>query len=205
MVRLGTLRDVLSNPAMYRCFQQMIGREKRFIPNIVKEYIRPKGNYKILDIGCGPAYILKYLPDADYVGFDNCQEHIFYAKKRFGNGGAFFVGEVSRNAISEVLSFDIVLALGVLHHLDDGESIQLFKLARSTLKPGGRLVTVDGGYVAGQSFFARYLLSWDRGQYVRRAENYEALASTIFTDVRINIRHDLFRIPYTHIILECSS
>jgi cyclopropane fatty-acyl-phospholipid synthase-like methyltransferase len=33
--------------------------------------------------------------------------------------------------------FDIVLAIGVLHHLDDAEVLQLFKIAHAALKNGG--------------------------------------------------------------------
>ena len=37
--------------------------------------------------------------------------------------------------------------------------MQLFRMARRTLKPEGRLITLDGVWVAGQSRFAKFLLS----------------------------------------------
>lgn len=40
--------------------------------------------------------------------------------------------------------FDIVLVVGVLHHLDDTEALQLCQLAQAGLKSGGTLITLDG-------------------------------------------------------------
>ena len=63
---------------------------------------------------------------------------------------------------------------------------------------------MDGVYVEGQSPIARYLLSKDRGEYVRSPKSYETLAKTAFASVRTFIFHNLsFPIPYTHIFLEC--
>jgi hypothetical protein len=93
--------------------------------------------------------------------------------------------------------------VGILHHLDDGEALQLFHLAQTALKPGGRLITLDGVFVQKQSPCARYIISKDRGQNVRTQQGYLQLASQVFSTITTSIRHDLLRIPYTHIILEC--
>ncbi|MGC2190315.1 MAG: hypothetical protein WA607_17975, partial [Candidatus Sulfotelmatobacter sp.] len=83
------------------------------------------------------------------------------------------------------------------------EAVQLFRMARRTLKPDGRLITSDGVWLASQSKFAKFLLSRDRGRFVRQAEEYVALASTSFSSVSSAVRHDMLRIPYSHLILEC--
>jgi hypothetical protein len=62
---------------------------------------------------------------------------------------------------------------------------------------------LDGVWAAGQSRFAKFLLSRDRGRFVRHADEYVALASTSFSAVNSTVRHDMLRIPYSHIILEC--
>jgi SAM-dependent methyltransferase len=102
-------------------------------------------------------------------------------------------------------SFDRVLAHGLLHHLPDDEVVEFFELARHALGPGGHLVTLDGCFVDGQSRAARFLLEQDRGRFVRDEASYVALAKRVFPDVRADIRHDLYRIPYTLILLECGS
>jgi hypothetical protein len=65
------------------------------------------------------------------------------------------------------------------------------------------MITNDGCHTAGQSAAERYLLSRDRGRFVRTQAEYEKLAHTWFPEVRANIRQDVLRIPYTHLILEC--
>jgi SAM-dependent methyltransferase len=131
-------------------------------------------------------------------------KYIGAAMKRFGSRGKFFCMKVSGAMLKEFSAFDIVLAKGVLHHLDDAEAGELFQLARNTLKPSGRLIMIDGCYVEGRSKLEHYILSKDRGQYVRNQAGYYELASKVFPQVKVNLHHDLLRIPYTHIVMECS-
>ncbi len=65
-------------------------------------------------------------------------------------------------------------------------------------------MSLDGAFVEAQSRMARILLKNDRGKFVRYPEAYAALASQAFPQVRVSVRHDLIRIPYTHVMLECS-
>jgi hypothetical protein len=39
---------------------------------------------------------------------------------------------------------------------------------------------------------------------MRTADAYQKLATSVFPRIKSNIRHDLLRIPYTLIILECT-
>ena len=100
-------------------------------------------------------------------------------------------------------TFDVVLATGVIHHLDDVQAAALFGLARLALRPAGRLVTFDGCRVPQQSRLARWLLAKDRGKFVRTQEEYLRLASARFANVELDLRHDLLRVPYTHLIMRC--
>jgi hypothetical protein len=81
----------------------------------------------------------------------------------------------------------------------------MFDLVRRALRPHGRLVPFDGCYVPGQSPIARWFLGKDRGRFVRTREEYARLASATFGNVELNLRHDLLRIPYTHLIMRCSN
>ena len=200
---LPDIRYILAFPATYRLFSSIVGGHaaRSFY---VEKYVRPRDGDKILDIGCGPGDILEYLPRVEYLGFDMNQKYIENATKRFGNRGTFVCKKLSRELSEELSAFDIILATGILHHLDDDEAIQLFELAISTLNPGARLVTLDGCYVKGQSWLSTLILSKDRGKYVRTKDEYMSLASKLFKDVKVSIHDDLIRIPYTHIIMECT-
>jgi len=106
------------------------------------------------------------------------------------------VGESSRGRV------DVVLALGIVHHLDDAEAQQLFQVGYDALRPGAKLVTIDGVCTDDQSAATRWLLARDRGEPIRSARDYLSIASRVFEGVRPSIRHDLLRIPYSHLILD---
>jgi SAM-dependent methyltransferase len=137
------------------------------------------------------------------VGFDASSEYIEQARRRFP-GAKFICERVSEYTLPEREYFDLVLALGILHHLDDAEALQLFRIAHDALKPGGRLITLDGVWTDDQSRAARYIQARDRGQYIRKEGAYVDLAQQVFPSVRSDIRHDLLRIPYSHVILQCA-
>ena len=81
----------------------------------------------------------------------------------------------------------------------------MFDIAHTALKPGGALVTLDGCFVPDQSRVARALLKRDRGQFVRTPGEYTRLAASVFPQVESHVCHDLLRIPYTHLIMRCTS
>lgn len=199
------LRSILAHPAIYKLFSSMVGAWNSQ-STFVNEYVRPQPGDRILDIGCGPGNILDHLPVADYFGFDFNPSYIESANRLYGHRGKFFCQRVSEAQVflEQPESFDIVIAVGILHHLDDAEAEQLFEIANRALRKGGRLVTFDGCYAEEQSRLATYLLSRDRGQFVRDAAGYERLARLCFGEVNVSIRHDLLNIPYTHIMLECA-
>jgi SAM-dependent methyltransferase len=194
-------RSVLAIPAAYQFWSSVVGGAA-YAKVLVNEYIQPRAGSRILEIGCGPGTIVRYLPPSEYSGFDLSPEYIELAKRRFPK--AHFVCErVSRFSLAKEQSFDFVLALGITHHLDDAEARQLFQIAHDALKPGGKLVTSDGVWTDGQSPVARWLLARDRGEHIRREREYVEIASKVFSNIRASVRHDLLRIPYTHLILEC--
>jgi SAM-dependent methyltransferase len=150
--------------------------------------------------------MLASLPGVEYLGIDISPEYIEAARNRFDAKGRFFCGDIGTATVElEKGTFDLVLATGVLHHLDDERAARLFELARLALRSDGRLITYDGCYVPEQSRMARWVLSKDRGKFVRSRDQYLRLASRCFSKVEPHLRHDLLRIPYTHLIMYCSN
>jgi cyclopropane fatty-acyl-phospholipid synthase-like methyltransferase len=195
-------RRLLSRSGVYSRFRQLVsGRDTA--GRLAREFLRIAPGERVLDIGCGPGDILATLPEGiDYFGFDNNPAYIEAARARFGNRGTFEVRSVSPEAMDEIAAFDVVIAIGVVHHLTDQEARTLFAGAAKALKPDGRLVTFDGAFVKGQNPIARLLLKLDRGRHVRSPEAYVALAEPNFESVEPRIVHDLLAVPYTHIIME---
>lgn len=199
------VRAILSLSRVYDLFQKLMGaKEGRKV--LAQRYIRAKTEDRVLDIGCGTAQIIKFLPEVLYWGFDPNPRYIQSAKEQFGEGRyAFSCTDVDEAVLGTLPKFDIVLALGVLHHITDDAAVQLARLAKIALKKGGRLVTIDPCFVEGQSPIARFLISRDRGQHVRNREAYQLLMGQVFNAINVEIRHDLARFPYTHLIMECAS
>jgi len=198
------VRSILSLPEAYNGLQNLLGGSKaRKI--FVKDYLGLRGDERLLDIGCGTAELLDYLPEGiRYFGFDASEEYIQAAKKRFGSRGQFTAKLVSDAALNEYHSFERIVAYGLLHHLDDEEAIHLFRVAKEALSKDGKFVTFDNCYVTGQSYISKALTSMDRGKNVRNPDEYLELAKTVFERVHMYHRNDLLRIPYDHIILVCN-
>jgi len=196
-------RAPLSSAKFYSAFANKV-ISKNIHQRIAQEFMIVVPGQRVLDIGCGPADILDFLPDIDYVGFDKSENYIRNAKQKHGERGQFNCQILSSEMASGLEKFDHVFALGLLHHLTDAEAAVLIDTAQNALKADGKFFTFDGAYTDNQSLVARWLLNKDRGNYVRTPEAYTALASAKFSSVEKVVRTDLLRIPYTHCIMTCS-
>lgn len=198
------LRSVLSSPLVYDTFQELMGagRTRRWL---VRELVRPWPGCRILDLGCGTAEILRYLPvEVEYWGFDPSQEYIDAARERYGRRAHFQSARVEDTDLSFLPPMDIVLAVGILHHLDDGEARKLLGAARTSMGKGARLISIDPVFTPRQNPIARLLISLDRGRNVRTPEAYSNIAHSIFPRAAGMVRGRRW-IPYTHWIMECSA
>jgi len=108
-------RSILSFPSVYRLFSMLIGAHRSRIIS-VEQYIRPKASDRVLDCGCGPAILLEYLPDVEYVGIDIDEKYIAQSRRRYGDRATFRLGPVGEETIQEEDHYDLVLAWGLLHH-----------------------------------------------------------------------------------------
>lgn len=200
------IRRILEFSLGYEIFKLLVG-SKTFEKRVVKNFIQPFIGARLLDIGCGTATILDYLPtNIEYVGIDMNPRYIKFAENRRKDNAIFYCGQVDDMVKKELNfgQFNIVLAKGILHHLSDNEANNLFKSAYQHLKNTGYLITVDPVYVKNQSAIARYIMSKDRGQNIRTSEEYLDLANTLFPSIETYILTNAIRLPYTHIIMRAS-
>ena len=196
------LRAALSNPTFYSFFQWFMGGNKAY-GDIVTNYIKPFPGMKILDIGCGPANILYYLENVDYWGYDISSPYIENAKNRFGALGTFHCQDLKITDLDELPEFDVVLALGLLHHLEDSSVINTLKIAYKALKAGGKLITMDSCIDSSQTPLARFIVLKDRGQNIRNKKGYQDLAGRVFTRLKVDVINKRWP-PFTLCMMECS-
>jgi SAM-dependent methyltransferase len=195
------IKRLLESPIVYELSQVLWYRPGRQHEYIAR-YAQPRGGERVLDIGCGTGSLSQYFPDAVYHGFDSNVAYIRHARKKYGRA-EFRHGIVGRDVPVERHSYDLVMANGVLHHLDDGEVLALLTLAYEALKPNGRLISRDGCFEPGQGRVARMLLKNDRGRFVRTEEGYRTLVEQVFNRTCVTIRRDMLRLPYSLIIFQC--
>jgi SAM-dependent methyltransferase len=197
------LYSLLKHPALFNAVQRVVRSDARKI--LVDEYIKPRPGDRLLDIGCGPGGMVPYLEDVEFTGVDPEPAYVDLARATYGARGTFMCAGVNDMTDEYEQRFDRVIAVGVLHHIEDGPARTLFDVARRALKPGGRLVTSDPVWREGQNPLARLAIAMDRGKSVRSPEGYCALAGRSFARVEVFLRSDFMRIPYDHCILVCEN
>lgn len=204
MRRLKGIYSLLKRPAIFEGLHKIVVKKsaRRILAD---RYIAARSGDRVLDIGCGPAAMLPYLDEVEYTGFDPEPGYIQRARERHGKRGTFIEAGVQDIADRLHGKFDVAIAIGVLHHLDDREIRLLFETARKLLKPGGRLVTSDPVLRTPQNPIARLVIRLDRGRHVRSQEQYVAAAEEYFRQIRPHLRSDFMRIPYDHCILVCEN
>lgn len=165
--------------------------------NFARDFIRAAPGDTVLDIGCGPAHLLAHLPPVNYIGWEPNPKYVEQARRDYGTRGTFNVGYFGAEQARSLKNVDIVIVSAVLHHMDDSEAVELFRLLSQVVAANGRIVTLDNVFVRGQNPIAKLLISMDRGRHVRSPDGYLALAKGSFEEVFGTIVHSQIP-PYTY-------
>jgi SAM-dependent methyltransferase len=186
----------LANPWIYEAFHHIIGA-RRWLRRFAEDVIRARPGALVLDIGCGPAALLRYLPGVSYIGLDRNKAYIERATAEYGTRGTFICGDVADFDSFALPRVDIAVATGMLHHLDDALATNILRAAYTTLKPGGRLITADPCFHPDQSFLQRFVVSRDRGMHVRPFKEYVDLCKRSFPEIEATYSRGYSPLPYS--------
>lgn len=194
--------SILTRPWAYEALQTLLGADrgrKRF----VAEDLKPLPGERVLDIGCGTARLARYLGPVSYTGFEPNPHYVQQGRtENAGRDVTLHAGYFDSRAVSLVEPFDLVIVSAVLHHMDDAQADELFRLLSQVTKPSGRVVTLDNVFVTPQNPVARAIIRMDRGQNIRSPEGYAALPGPHFAQYGGRVLHQRW-IPYTFWIMEC--
>ncbi|MBF0212324.1 MAG: class I SAM-dependent methyltransferase [Magnetococcales bacterium] len=200
------LYSFLYHPRVYRWSQDLLG-DRNLVRVASETLLRAKPGDRLLDLGCGTGNLLEFLPAVRYTGLDNNPEYIAFARKRYGDQGAFVVGDLGclDQSVDLREKFELIALLGVTHHLSDETVLDLYRQARLLLTETGRVCVVDPCLHDRQPWIARQLAEKDRGNHVRRLEEYPRLAREVFPSVRFELRQGILRIPYSYLFMEMAA
>ena len=176
-------RRLFAFPRIYDAFQDFIGANA-FKRSALAIHIPSDRRLRILEVGCGPGRNIDYLPgNVDYTGCDLSPDYIEHARKTYGERAQFYCMSVADLGKLDLEKFDIVVAMGVLHHLNDALVDSLARQALPVLKDDGFFLAVEPCWTEHQSWLDRKIMSLDRGEDIRTIPGYVQLLKEHFPDV----------------------
>ena len=180
---------------LYNVFQEAVGA-KSVRRRIIQNHVRAQPGDKVIDVGCGSAQALHFLPDVEYIGLDINPDCIAFARRTYGSNGTFVVGD------TQSLRGDLRFR-DVLHHLDDQDAVHCIRFAYDAIKMSGGFICLDPGWIPNQRAFSKFVMANDRGRNIRTEQQYRQLAGNIFRNVHTWVDTKSMRIPYVTVVLEC--
>ena len=108
----------------------------------IAQHLPENKDANIFEIGCGYGRYVKAVQELGYTnarGLDISEEQIEYARNYLKLTNVV-VGDAIKCLDGEIETYDAILLLDVLEHLDIEYSIKLLQLVKAALKPGGVLV-----------------------------------------------------------------
>jgi SAM-dependent methyltransferase len=129
----------------------------------------------VVDIGCGTGEALKHLTRFRALhGFDTDATAIAFARKlAAGRADVAFEARAVTATDLAALAPTRVMMNGLLHHLDDGQAVDL--LAMCARVPSVVRVATQDPVIAPGAHLNNFYAKLDRGKHVRDEEGYRAL------------------------------
>lgn len=112
----------------------------------VKRHLAPSGDY-LLDAGSGPVQYAEYLTYSQDYNYRVCMDlsivALQEARKRLGEKGLYVNADIANLPFRDD-AFDGIVSLHTIHHVPVEEKVSVYQGLHRVLKPGRKMVTVDG-------------------------------------------------------------
>jgi len=184
-----------ANAAAYEFSQRLLSFNFRaFLRELRAEHFFQPG-LSYLDLGCGTGFLRDHLPDADYLGVDINPAYIAAARRKRGEcfqvGDALEVGSLPRR-------FDRIIAIGLLHHLEDRQAGIVLAGAGTRLRPGGEIFIIDALWPPDHNRMGRMLRGLDNGAHVRTLTGWEKLFAA---ELKFHSLRSVVHWPFDYVFL----
>jgi SAM-dependent methyltransferase len=170
-------RAILENVSAYRLWQAPFA-DKKLDPLLKHNDLA--NVRRVLDVGCGPGTNTSHFFHAEYLGLDNNEAYINYARRRYGR--EYVVTDICNYAPRSGIRFDFILVNSFLHHVDDSNSLSILSKLKSLLTPTGYIHVLDLVMPARPSI-SRLLARCDRGDFARSLEKWRDIFTQDFEPV----------------------
>lgn len=171
MSLLGWKDRLLSQPWIYDGLRPLVVGGLDL--GVLGDFCEIRRSDRVFDLGCGTAQMLGHLSCDRYLGVDLDEAALAKASRRSTDRIRFLAGDAWDSRYTE-LQPTVVLMIGVVHHLSDGELERVIRRLSTSAHTLDRIVAIDVTYFRGR-VLNNLLSRLDRGRYVREVEEYEQL------------------------------
>ena len=197
------IAKIMDNPFLYHSFQNLVSPKKN--RDLIQKALLGNAPIKdIIDFGCGVGNYSLLFQNSNYLGIEPLEACVVSASKKHAKSNIHFVcGDEKELLKLPDESVDLIIAIGVLHHMVDEKVSSFAKEAIRLLKPGARLFTLDPVYYQNQNLIAKKVISMDRGKNIRYEDRYLGLLlQPEYSNFSSQIYKNLLRIPYHHVLIQ---
>jgi SAM-dependent methyltransferase len=145
---------------------------------------------RLLDVGCGTGMCAR-LTTGRYVGVDAAMDYLRFAHAHWASRTHSFVKMDAFQCGFGPRTFDKAILINMVHHLDDVAVDALFEQLRTIVRT--RVVVMDAAPDIAQPL-ERFVLRYDRGDYIRGAAALRALLARHFDVEREESFHNTLHI-----------
>lgn len=148
-----------------------------FIKQVIVNEIGFSKSSAVLDLGCGTGTLSGLFNKDKYLGVDIDKDSINLARKK---NKEYLYKASDATTFRSKKKYDLVLVVGVLHHLNDSDVKKTLKTISLHTKKGGRVVIIEAiPPISRLNFIGIMLRKLDKGHYVRKLEEYEKLIKNL--------------------------
>ena len=150
------------------------------IRRVINNELTVKKTEKLLDLGCGTGMLASLFPPSSYYGIDTDEKLIAFAKETY----PLYKFAVMSGAGLQFKqnTFDKVLIVGVIHHLDAKTNKKTCEGLKKIVKKGGVIVAIEAiPPIHKQNLIGKYLRAHDEGHHIVTMDAYKKALSPFFT------------------------
>jgi predicted TPR repeat methyltransferase len=190
---------MLENGFCYDLFQSAVGATKtrKFLIDVISVWENPKN---VIDLGCGTGFSIPRLSNTHaYLGVDFSRKYLNVASAIPTEiDTSFLQADLGDPLWANGLFFSepqVVMAMGLFHHLNNSQMQNLFGVLAKMLPSGSSIVSIDPVITTSSSRVARWVANNDRGKFIRTPEELREITKTLGFSSNLRVFKNQIRIP----------